>query len=214
MGMLQEQDQKIQQPAVSESVDSGYNEERAGANPEYQGASQPDVAAPPDTTEQMAPQDAAAAGAEGDEMAAGGDAATPEEQAEYERVMNQLGQILYGKENVARSVLKMINPEMKIDGAVKASLMLISKLDEMTQMADVVVPQVTGDTVSMVIDMAQEGKGVTFDEREAQQAAAATWEGVMEMFGVDEEDYMGLASGMSKEEAAGHQQYYQELLNG
>lgn len=148
---------------------------------------------------------------EEEETAAGGET-TEEEQAEYERVLGAVERVLYQEEATSKPIEEMLRTdESKIDGVVSAALMVISEVDKQLDMDDVVIAEITQDTVDRLIEMS-EAKGAEWSEQETQGALGATWEGVMEMFGVDEEDYNQMTGEMSEEDFKSAEQTYKGFL--
>jgi hypothetical protein len=141
----------------------------------------------------------------------GEEQATPEEQAAYEQAFAALGQVMYG-EKTSRSTVDMLQPDDKVGSAAKASMLLIKMLDEKLDMDEAIVAQITEDTVTQVIDMAERVKQMVYSEQEAQQVLGATWEGVIEMFGTPPEDVKAFADAASPEEKAMSEQMVSEAL--
>lgn len=138
--------------------------------------------------------------------------ASPEEQAEYERVLGAINRVMYGDENTSQSIADQLQPQDKIGSTVKASLLLMKQIDEKVDMDEVVIPQITQEVADRMIDLGEQVKGMQFSEQEVQAVAGATWEGVMEIFGVDPDSYEELTQGMSPEQVQGFEKEYNGYL--
>lgn len=137
--------------------------------------------------------------------------ATEDEQAEYERAMAALSKVLYEDERTSNAVVRQLTPEEKVGSIAKASMLVISQLDQRLDFDEVIIPQFTQDVTDRIVDLYENVHGEV-SEQEAQRAFGATWEGVMEMYGVDENDYAELTAGMSDEEFQGYKQQYKSFL--
>lgn len=139
--------------------------------------------------------------------------ATPEEQAEYERAMEALSLILYENEQTSAAIVKQLNPQEKVGSVAKASMLTIQQLDMKFDFDDVVIAQLTEETVDRIIDLYENTQqDEEFTPQEAQGALGATWEGVMEMYGMDEDDYAQLTAGMTEDDFKGYEQQYKQFL--
>lgn len=143
---------------------------------------------------------------------AGDEEATPEEQQEYERAMSAVQTTLYENDETADSIERMLQPEQKVDSTVQAALITLSEVDKQLNLDEGVIAQVAMDITDMIIDLGQEGKGIQYSDQEAQAIWGSVWEGVMEMYGVDEEEYESFTKGMSDEEVSGYDQQYKQFL--
>ncbi len=141
---------------------------------------------------------------------------TDEEQTEYERASEALGDMLYRNEKTADAIEQMILPEDKMGSIIQAGILLMKDLDERLDLDLVVVSQITEDLVGGMFDIA-EAKGMQYTGREAQQVLSGVWEGVMMMFGGTEEtlqeDYDRVTEGLGEEEIEGAKASYQQLLD-
>ncbi len=125
--------------------------------------------------------------------------ATPAEQAEYERVVGAMQKILYEEDRLVDSVMQQLDPNDKVSSTTKATTLFIQQIDERLDMDEIVIPQVTMDAVEMITELAEQRFGQEFSEQELQATFGSTWEGVMAMFGIEEEDYAQLTEGMTPE---------------
>lgn len=147
--------------------------------------------------------------------AAGEDSeASPEEQAEYERVLGALNEVLYKNEGTSQAIVDQLQPQDKIGSTVKAGVLLIKQLDEQVDIDEVVLAQVTQDVADRMIDLGEQVKDMQFSEQETQAVLGATWEGVMEIFGVDAEAYEELTQGMSEQDVQGYEKQYKGFVGG
>lgn len=154
--------------------------------------------------EQQRPGSAAAMGPDQD--------ASPEEQAEYERAMGALSKIIYEDDNANEAITKMLSPQEKVGSVAKASLITIQQLDMKFDIDEVVIPELTQEAVGRIIDLYQNVHGEEFSDQEAQGALGATWEGIMELYGMDEADYAELTAGMSEEDFRGYEKQHKQFL--
>lgn len=138
--------------------------------------------------------------------------ASPEEQEAYERATEALYQVLYSNEGTSRAIVDMLQPEEKIGSVVKAALMTVTELDKKIDMDENVIPQIAMDTADMLIELGERAKGMEFSEQEAQAVAGATWEGVLNAYGIDESAVEEISQGMSPEEIAAQESNYKQFL--
>jgi len=137
---------------------------------------------------------------QGEDISMQEEPATAREQAEYERAVKAMERILYEEDRLADAIMKQIDPNDKVSSTTKATALLIQQLDEKIDMDETIIPQVTMDAVDTVTELAEARYGIPFSEQETQATMGATWESVMAMFGVDEQDYNALRSQFSDED--------------
>lgn len=139
--------------------------------------------------------------------------ASDQEQDEYERALKALSKVLYEDEQSSTGILQQLQPEERIGSVAKTSMLIINQLDSKLDFDEDIIAQLTQDTVERVIDLFENTKlEDEFTEQEAQAALGATWEGVMEMYGVDEDSYAELTTGLSDEEFKGYEKQYKQFL--
>ncbi len=138
--------------------------------------------------------------------------ATPAEQKEMDRALGALTKVLYEDDNTSQSIVDQLRPEEKVGSVAKATILLVSQLDQRLDFDEVIVPALTQETADRVIDLYENVHGDEFNEQETQRVLGAAWEGVMEIYGVDEEAYEELTQGMSDEDLAGYEQQYKQFL--
>lgn len=133
------------------------------------------------------------------------EAATEGEEREYKRVSNALDKVLYEEDNLVDSVMQQLDPRDKIGSTTKATALLIQQLDKRVDMDEIVIPQITMDAVDAVSELAENRFDMQFSEQDLQATLGATWESVMAMFGVDQnelnrfmEGYRGQGNAMKK----------------
>lgn len=143
---------------------------------------------------------------------AGDESASPEEQQSYEQAMSALQQVVYENDTTADAIAEMVQESNKIDSTVQAVLVTLSELDKKLDMDEGIIAQIAMELTDMVMDVATEGKGIQYTEQEAQAVWGSVWEGVMEMYGVDEEEYTSFTEGMSDDDIAGQEQTYKGFL--
>lgn len=144
----------------------------------------------------------------------GGDQeASAQEQDEYERALKALSKVLYEDERASDGIIQQLLPEERVGSVAKASMLIINQLDAKLDFDEDIIAQLTQDTVERVIDLFENTKlEDEFSEQEAQAALGATWEGIMEMYGVDEDSYAELTSGLSEDEFKGYETQYKQFL--
>lgn len=145
---------------------------------------------------------------------AGGDdtEASPEEQASYGKAMQAAQRVLYENDKTSDAISGMIQPDDKINSTVQASLMTISEIDKKMDLDEGVIAQVSMDVTDMIIDLGEEGRGIPYSEEESKAVWGSVWEGVMNLYGVDEEEYASYTEGMSDQDVAAQEQQYKQDL--
>lgn len=138
--------------------------------------------------------------------------ATQEEQAEYERAVEALQRVLYDDERASAAIMQQLQPKERVGSIAKASLLLIKQLDDRLDFDEVIIPQFTQDVVDRIIDFYENVHGEEISEQDAQRALGTTWEGVMEIYGVDEDTYAELTQGMGEQEFKAQEQQYKQFL--
>lgn len=193
-----------------------------------------EAAAAPQAAPQVAPQPgappapeqpvdagptAAAPGVQGGEVAPpegsiteGGEQASPEEQAEYERAIKAAQKVIYENDGTSDAVIQMVQPDNKVESTVTATLLLLHQLDSKLNLDENVIAQFTQDLADMVIDVAEAAHGIQYSERELQEVLGATWENVMEMYGADEDDYNAFMDTMSPEQQQAQGEVYKQFV--
>jgi len=154
------------------------------------------------------------AGQQGTNIGAGDEEPTPEEQAAYEKAVDELHQVLYEDEERTAGFVQMLDPQDKIGSTVKTSVMLLKMMDEKSDLNENIVAELTVDIADRMIELGETAHDMTFSEKETQAVAGATWEGVMQLFGMDEESMSQMTQGMSEEELGGYEKQYKEFLEG
>lgn len=142
--------------------------------------------------------------------------ASPREQQEYDRARSALAQVIYGDDGTNASIVKALDPDNKVGSVAQTALLVLTQVDDKIDMDEAVVAQATLDTVLMLADVAEQAKGLTFDEMELKQAVAATWEGMLQVFGGDDPiapDFEELSAGLSEDQLAQMGQEYSDLLD-
>jgi len=139
-----------------------------------------------------------------------------EEQQSYEESLELLSDALYKNEQASDALIKMINPESKVETAAKAVIMLVSNIDEKANVDESVFYTLTMEAADRLMELA-ETQGMEFSEREVKQIAMASWEGIMGVFGGDESmegDYNYLSKDMSDTDIKQGQADYEDLKRG
>ena len=140
----------------------------------------------------------------------------PQEQEEFERAMEELSNTLYTDDATSESLVSMIQPDNKVDTTTKAIITLITSMDDKINIDETVFYRLTQETADRVIDLA-EAAGTEFSEREIEQIAVASWEGIMAAYGEEEtlqEDYDLLSQGVSETDMEQAKVKYEDLKRG
>lgn len=140
--------------------------------------------------------------------------ATPEEQAAYEEALDAVHQVLYEDPERSKAIAGMLDPRDKIGTLVKTSLQLIQQIDEGVDLHEAVIADIAVDVSDRLIEMAEQVHEMEFSEKETQAVAGATWEGVMELFGMDAGSVEEMTQGMSDEELQGMEDQYKGFVEG
>lgn len=140
--------------------------------------------------------------------------ASQEEQAEYERASDAITAVIYREDETANAVADMLQPKDKIGSTVQATLMILKQVDDQIDMDEAVIPQVMSDIADMLMDIGEQTKDMIYSDKEAQAVLGASWEGVMDLYGVDEEAYQTATAGMDDGAVAQADQQYKEFLGG
>lgn len=210
-GMLQQANSQQQQPAeggdIPPEIARALAQQNGGENAQEGAAPQEDVA-PKQTPEGPAPKEPSLGGSM--------EQATAAEQKDYERAMRALTKILYLDDKTSSDIADMLTPEDKIGSIVKASILLVSQLDDKIDMTETIIPQITLEVVARVSEMgeAQYEDEMMLTEKEAQAALGATWEGIMEIYGVDAEGVQAAEAGIDDSTKAALKQQWEGALNG
>lgn len=140
--------------------------------------------------------------------------ATDEENREYEKAVAALDEMLYEVDNTAKGIAKMIDPNNKIETTTKANLTVLNQLDESLDLDEVVVPQITSDIVDKVSELAEARYGIEYTERDLQATLGATWEGALQMFGIEPQDFSNFMQGFDKGQVDQLRGAYEGFLGG
>ena len=140
--------------------------------------------------------------------------ATPEEQKEYERSMNAMAQVLYGNEKTSNAIVDQVDPNDKVSSTAKVSMLFMQQLDEKISMDESVVSQMTEETVTRIMELAENRHQLQYDESEAQVILSTTWEGISQLFGMDEAGHSELVNNVGSERLPQLKEQYEAALNG
>ena len=140
------------------------------------------------------------------------EAATEEEQAELERAIGALSKVIYEDDNTSQAIQDQLRPEERIGSIAKASILLVQQLDEKLDLDEVVIAQFTQEVADRVIDLYENKNQEEVSEEDAQKVLGATWEGVQELFGVDEDSYEEMTQGMNDKDIDGYTKQYKQFL--
>lgn len=148
---------------------------------------------------------------EGQDMAE--EQATPEEQQAYEAALAASSQIIHGDDSAHAAVMKMLDEREKIGSVAKAAVTIVTQVDSQLDMPETILAGVLAQVVDWLLELAEMGKGMQFSEREQEQVLATATELLLEVYGVDEDEYQGLVGGMDDNQLKGYHQKYQGLLD-
>lgn len=148
------------------------------------------------------------------DMDIGTEAATPEEQQEYERSMRAMAEVLYGNEKTSNAIVDQVDPNDKVSSTSKVSMLFLQQLDEKINMDESVVSQMTEETVTRIMELAENRHQVEYDESEVQVILSTVWEGVSQMFGMDEASHSELVNNVGADRLPQLKEQYEAALNG
>lgn len=148
------------------------------------------------------------------DMDVGLEDASDAENREYEKASAALDEMLYEVDNTARGIAKMIDPNNKIETTTKANLTVLNQLDQSLELDEVVVPQITSDIVDKVSELAEARYGIEYTERDLQATLGATWEGALQMFGIEPQDFSDFMQGFDQKQIGQLKGAYEGFLGG
>jgi hypothetical protein len=143
-----------------------------------------------------------------------GEPATAEEEEELVRAREALERILYDSDELSNSLMGQIDPEDKIGSTTKATVLLIGQIDDKIDLDEAVIAPFTMEAVDRLTELAEAKHGFEYSERELQATLGATWEGVMSMFGVDQNEYDRFVSGIGEGEMSQLKTQHEGFLRG
>ena len=140
--------------------------------------------------------------------------ATEAEQQEYEDAVEIVATSLYeGKPSQA--IQKMLQQgNDKIASVGKASSMALKLLDGQHDFDEAIIAELTQEITARVIEMHENMTQEEFTPEQAQGALAMSWELVMNMYGVDADEYAELTDGMEEGDLKDAENQYNSLLKG
>jgi len=122
--------------------------------------------------------------------------------------------VLYEDEDRSAAVVQMLDPQDKIGSVTKTALTLIQQIDEKIDMDEAIVAEITTDLTDRLIELGERVHGMEFSEKETQAVAGATWEGVMEVFGMDAQSVKSMTAGMDPSEIDAIEKQYKGYVEG
>lgn len=143
----------------------------------------------------------------------GEEQATPEEQQAYETALAACSQIIHGDDNAHAAVMKMLDPREKIGSLAKAAVTILTQVDSQLNLPETVLAGVLAQVVDWLIELADAARGMAYSEREEEQVLSTATELLLEVYGVDEDEYQGLVGGMGEQQVKGYHDKYQALLS-
>ena len=148
--------------------------------------------------------------------APGGEQASPEEQQNYESAVNAMGKLVYGtKQKTSNTIADSIVEQNKTGSLIQTGLMLLDKVDSIVDLNPAVIPELIGDAVQMLTDVAEQKNGIQFTQDEADGASMGIFEAIMSMIGGDQpmdQDFSSLTENISPEELQGMTEMYRQKL--
>ena len=142
----------------------------------------------------------------------GEEAASPEEQQSYEEAMDMVMRMLYVDDKTSATIMDMIQPKAKVDSIVKAAVLIIQQVDQKLDLDQAVIPELVMEVPDRLIELAEEGKGMTFNEGELKAILGSTQEMVMQVIDVDKGEARRLMDNLSPQQKQKAQADYQQLL--
>lgn len=142
--------------------------------------------------------------------------ATPEEQKEYERAIRAMAKVLYGNDKTANSIVDQITPNDLVGSTAKVSMLFIKELDRKINMDQMVVAEVTRESVERIAELAEARHQVEYKAQDMEQVLGATWEGVQSMFGNEGggESFQQTVNQMAPQDLEALQQQNTQILSG
>ena len=128
--------------------------------------------------------------------------------------MKALSQVLYHNDKVASAVVDQIQPDDKVGTTTKATLLLFQQLDEKLNMDDAIVAQMAQEVTERLMELAEARHDIQYGDREVQVIMGSVWEGVQEMFGMEQQDAEALVANIGGDGLADLKGQYEGFLNG
>ena len=138
--------------------------------------------------------------------------ATPEEQEEYDRASEIVQRALYEDGQIADGFENMLSPNEKVGSVAKAVIFGVSTLDSEYDFDEVIIPALTEEMTDRVIEIYEKKFQDEFSEPETQSAFGAAWEGVMQLYGTDADQYAELTQGMTEDDYDAMESEYHGML--
>lgn len=139
--------------------------------------------------------------------------ATEEEQAAYEQALSLVSRLIHGEDATHAAIMKMLDPREKIGSVAKAAVAVLSEIDGQMDIAEQVLIGVLTQTVDWLMELATVGRGMKFSEKEEAQVLATATELLLEVYGVDEDDYATLTEGLSNQDMSDFHDQYKGLAD-
>ena len=138
--------------------------------------------------------------------------ATPEEQAEYDRASAALQQALYENSETRVAVASMLRPEERVGSIAKAAMMILTTLDNENDFDEVTLPSLLEETVDRLEEIYEAKTGEDLSDNDSKAALISAFEGLMEVYPVQPDDYAQLTQGMDNTEVDGMEDEYRSAL--
>lgn len=141
--------------------------------------------------------------------------ATPEEQQEYERVMQAISTALYDDDKTFEAVNQMLQSgEDPVQAVVKATILVITEIDKKIDIPDVVLPQLPSTVFDMILEIGTKAGVLNLTDEQVKAGVSAAQQMLMQVYGLTEEDFAGLSEGLDENDVNELAGIYQDATNG
>lgn len=144
----------------------------------------------------------------------GGQAATPEEQQDYDRAVAALMKILYKDDKTHAAIMQKIDPNNPGKSITELTVLLITELDQRLDIMETVIINLIPEVVDRLVELAEKSGRIQIEDREVMRIAGAASEMILQQYGTTPEDAAAVAGSVSDAERAEAEQMYKGLLNG
>lgn len=136
---------------------------------------------------------------------------TGDEQAEYDRGMAAVMAMIHKDPKGQKGIIDSLDPQNPVGSVANASVTVITTLDEKIDLLEDVIMPLLEETVPLVAEIGIKSKKIQISPKQIEQALATGTEMLMDHYGVDEESYQEVASGVDPQQASAT---YDQTLNG
>lgn len=144
------------------------------------------------------------------EATGGEDAATPEEQQQYDSAMQMVSEMLHANDDSSAQIVKMLSTDNPIAAITDVVEFLISKVEETFQgnLVETAIMPIADETTDWVIELGEEGGAFDLTDQEIVQAKGSVVQLLLDQYGVEQADMEGMLEGVSEEEVASYAQAF------